>query len=67
MNHGLYIQNKTCRLFSWGDNTFGQTGNKYTDNLDNHHISCEQPCLLHPEDDSSVDHDTHCGMTKEPV
>jgi alpha-tubulin suppressor-like RCC1 family protein len=25
--HGLYIQGRTNKVLSWGDKTFGQTGN----------------------------------------
>ena len=28
LKHGLYIQETTRKLKSWGDSTFGQTGNK---------------------------------------
>lgn len=33
LNHGLYIQNKSRTLFSWGDRSFGQTGNLYEDEI----------------------------------
>ena len=32
LKHGLYIQSKTRNLYSWGDKTYGQTGNTYTEN-----------------------------------
>ena len=30
LNHGLYTQESSGTVFSWGDNTFGQTGNNYS-------------------------------------
>ena len=27
LNHGIYIQDSTRNVYSWGDDTFGQTGN----------------------------------------
>lgn len=30
--HGVYIQQKNKQAYSWGDNTFGQTGNDYSEN-----------------------------------
>ena len=35
-NHGAYIQSKTSRMFTWGDHSFGQTGNNYEDDCYNY-------------------------------
>ena len=31
LRHGIYIQRETNSAFSWGERTFGQTGNNYQD------------------------------------
>ena len=31
--HGLYIQGKTHKVLSWGDKTFGQTGNNMQEGI----------------------------------
>jgi alpha-tubulin suppressor-like RCC1 family protein len=33
LRHGIYIQQHTGNAFSWGERTFGQTGNNYQDNF----------------------------------
>ena len=35
LRHGVYLQKKTNQAFSWGDRTFGQTGNNYSENFTN--------------------------------
>jgi len=30
--HGVYLQKGSQQVFTWGENTFGQTGNLYTMN-----------------------------------
>ena len=33
LKHGMYIQEQTYDLYSWGDNTYGATGNEFMDDL----------------------------------
>lgn len=35
LRHGVYIQNQTKKVYSWGESTFGQTGNNYQETF--HH------------------------------
>ena len=33
LKHGIYIQEKNKKVYSWGDGTIGQTGNDHTDSF----------------------------------
>lgn len=49
-NHGAYVQSRTSRMFTWGDHSFGQTGNNYKDD-------CEPFCEDKPRDHLDPNYD----------